>query len=221
MVNHAGIAPVARNEQSSTNGTPRIRFRPAVSVTLEEVRYFFTRRQPATSRILLVESGSRSLFEGLIAALRKTYGPRVPIDLVTCYPGLPEGFAPETTQVYRVTDYPTRSAQRQLLRELRNNSYSVTGIICSAEPIMSKWKWVLAARIPAKTFVLNENGDYFWLDYAHWSTIRHFALFRAGLAGPGAVRILAQWALFPLTLAYLLLYASILHARRALRSGKT
>jgi hypothetical protein len=69
--------------------------------------------------------------------------------------------------------------------------------------------------------VLNENGDYFWLDYAHWPTIRHFVLFRAGLAGSGAVRTLARLALFPFTLLYLLLYASILHTRRALRSGRT
>jgi hypothetical protein len=185
------------------------------------VRYFFTRRQPEVSRILLVESGSRCLFEGLISGLRETYGHDVFVDLVTCYPGYPEGFRPETTNIYRVTDYRGRAARRQLLRELLRNRYSIMGIVCSAEPIMTKWKWALAARLPAKIFVLNENGDYFWLDYSHWPTIRHFVLFRAGLAGAGAVRTLARLALFPLTLLYLLLYASILHTRRALRSGRT
>ena len=28
---------------------------------------------------------------------------------------------------------------------------------------MTKWKWLIALRIPAKVFIVNENGDYFWL----------------------------------------------------------
>jgi hypothetical protein len=181
------------------------------------VRYFFTRRHPEVSRILLVESGSRYLLEGLIPGIRQTYGTEIFVDLVTCYPELPAGFRPETTRVYRVTEYRGPAQRRRLLRELLANRYSVLGIICSNEPILMKWKWVLAARLPAKTFVLNENGDYFWLDTGHTATIRHFVLFRAGLAGAGAVRTLARFLLFPFTLLYLLLYASILHSRRALR----
>lgn len=79
---------------------------------------------------------------------------------------------------------------------------------------MTKWKWVIAARLPAKVFVLNENGDYFWLDYSQWRVIRHFVLFRAGLSGAGAVRTLARLALFPFTILYLLLYAAAVHLRR-------
>jgi hypothetical protein len=180
----------------------------------------FTRRLPAAARILLVESGSRHLFEGLISGIRGAFGEAVTVDLVTCYPGLPEGFRPEDTRVYRVSDYRGRNERRALIRELLANRYSIVGIICSAEPIMTKWKWALAARLPAKVFVLNENGDYFWIDFAHGATIRHFILFRAGLAGPGAVRTLGRLAVFPFTLAYLLLYASILHARRAWRTRR-
>jgi hypothetical protein len=82
---------------------------------------------------------------------------------------------------------------------------------------MTKWKWVLALRIPAKVFVVNENGDYFWLDRQHLGVIRRFVLLRSGLAGAGAVRTLARLFLFPFTLLYLLLYAATVHARRALR----
>jgi len=82
---------------------------------------------------------------------------------------------------------------------------------------------VLAARLPAKVIVINENGDYFWFDYSNWRIIGYFALLRAGLAGPGAVRGLARVALFPFTLLYLLLYAAAVHLRRGcrrlLRSG--
>jgi hypothetical protein len=181
------------------------------------VRYFFTRRQPEANRILLIESGSRYLFEGLIPGIRAAYGDEIPVDLVTCFAGLPEGFDPARTRVYRVTDYRGRAAQRALLRELLAARHSIVGIICSGEPIMTRWKWALAIRLPAKVFVLNENGDYFWLDWGHAKTIRHFVLFRAGLAGVGAVRTLARLALFPFTLLYLILYASFYHSRRALR----
>jgi len=175
------------------------------------VKYFFTGRQPEASRILLIESGSRYLLEGLISGIRATYGTRIPVDLVTCYPGLPDGFDTANTTVYRVTDYGGRAGRARLYRELARNRYSIAGMICSAEPIMTKWKWALAARLPAKIFILNENGDYFWLDYSNWYLIRHFVLYRAGLAGAGAVRTLARLALFPFTLLFLLCYAAAVH----------
>jgi hypothetical protein len=183
------------------------------------VRYFLTRRHPAAARILLVESGSRDVVEGILPGLRSTYGDDVPIDLVTCYPGLPSGLDSGSTRVYRVTDYRTGPARAQLYRELAANTYTIAGIVCCAVPIMTKWKWSLALRLPAKVFVLNENGDTFWLDIGHLGIIRHFVLFRAGLAGPGAVRTLARAFLFPFTLLYLLLYAATVHSKRALRRG--
>jgi hypothetical protein len=181
------------------------------------VRYFLTGRQPPVHAILLVESGSRGLLEGLIPGLRGTWGNSIFIDLVTCYSSLPRGFHAETTRVYRVTDYRGRAGRRILYRELARNRYSLLGIICSEEPVMTKWKWVLALRIPAKVFVVNENCDYFWLDRKHLGVMRQFVLLRSGLAGAGAVRTLARLFWFPFTLLYLLLYATTVHARRALR----
>ncbi|MGH9657559.1 MAG: hypothetical protein ACRD96_03385 [Bryobacteraceae bacterium] len=179
------------------------------------MRYFFTKRQPETSRILLIESGSRYLVEGLIGGIRESYGEATPVDLVTCYAGLPDGFRAETTRVYRVGDY--RGERGRLFSDLASGGYTIVGMVCSAEPIMTKWKWAIAARLPAKVFVLNENGDYFWLDYGHWASIRHFVLYRAGLAGAGAVHTLARLLLFPFTVLYLLLYAAVVHARRHAR----
>jgi len=179
------------------------------------VRYFLRRRQPPVSRILLVESGSRHLIAHVLPLLRQTYLPPVSIDLVTCYPGQPEGI----DSVYRVADYPGARGRRKLYRALASNRYALMGMLCSAEPIMTKWKWSLAARLPVKVFVINENGDYFWLDRAHARAILHFALFRAGLTGSGAARTLGRLLLFPFTLLYLLLYASTVHIRRAWRKG--
>jgi hypothetical protein len=79
---------------------------------------------------------------------------------------------------------------------------------------MTKWKWALAFRLPVKVLILNENGDYFWLDRSNWAIIRRFTLLRAGLSGGDAVHTIGRILVFPLTLAYLLLYAAVIHLRR-------
>jgi hypothetical protein len=181
------------------------------------VRYVLTGRLPAVKAILLVESGSRGLLEGLIGGLRRTWGETMPIDLVTCYSSLPKGFEAGNTRLYRVGDYRGREGRRKLYRELAAKGYGAMGIVCSGEPLMTKWKWALAGRIPAKLFVINENGDYFWLDRMHLGTVWKFVLFRSGLAGAGAVRTLVRLCSFPVTLTYLILYATVVHGRRAVR----
>jgi hypothetical protein len=176
---------------------------------------------PDATSILLVESGSRGIIEQVIGGLRQTWGADVPIDLVSCFAALPAGFDRAATRVYRVSDYRGREGRGRLYRLLRANRYALLGIVCSGEPLMTKWKWALALRIPAKVFVINENGDYFWLDRTHFRLIRQFVLLRAGLAEAGAVRMLAQLISFPFTLLYLLIYAAWVHGRRALRGGQT
>jgi hypothetical protein len=181
------------------------------------VRYFLSRREPPSARILLIESGSRSLIEGILPHLRIVRGPHVAIDLVTCYAGLPAGFGPETI-VYRVTDYGSPQGRSELIRLLRSREYSILGMICSAEPIMTKWKWLIALRIPAKIFILNENGDYFWIHRDNVSNIRQFSLVRLGLSGAGAIRTLGRMLIFPFTVLFLLLYAFTAHTGRFVRS---
>lgn len=183
------------------------------------MRGFLSKSVPPFSRVLLVESGRRDLFEDLLRGLYDVH-PEMQADLVTCYAGVPEHFRTDRGgAVYRVTDYRGRAGRKRLYAELTANRYAIVGIICSTEPIMTKWKWALAARVPAKVFVLNENGDYFWLDRGHLSNIRHFILFRAGLTGAGAIRTVARLLLFPFTLLYLILYAATVHLRRILRTS--
>ncbi len=180
------------------------------------MRLFFHRRVPPVERILLVESGSRSIAQALLPRIFSAFGPEVPVDLVTCYPGLPDGFPPGG-RVFRVSEYAGRAGRRRLYRELRGLGYSLLGIVCSGEPILNKWKWALAVRIPAKLFIVNENADFFWFDYGQRGVMIHFALVRSGWAGTGAARTAAQIAVFPFTLAFLLLYAAAVHSRRFLR----
>jgi hypothetical protein len=183
------------------------------------VRYFLTGRQPAPSAILLVESGSRRLLEGVIGGLRQAWGPDIRIDVATCYSALPRGFGPGSTRVYRVSEARKLGPRLRVLRELARNRYSQMGIVCSGEPILMKWKWLLALGLPAKVFVINENCDYFWLDRKHLSAIRQFVTARAGMAGTGVVRTPARLIAFPFTLAWLALYAAAVHTRRLLRLG--
>ena len=85
---------------------------------LKLVRYFLTRRLPEATAILLVESGSRYILENVVGGIRSTWGADIYVDLITCFPGLPEGFPPERTRVYRVADYRGSEGRRRLYREL-------------------------------------------------------------------------------------------------------
>lgn len=182
------------------------------------MRYFISRDIPPFRRVLLVESGSRYLFESLLPGLYCTHPENLRVDLVTCYPGLPAGFDSARGDVFRVADYLGRAARKGLYARLTAGQYDIIGIICSGEAIMTKWKWALAWQVPAKLFILNENGDYFFVDRGQLGVIKHFALYRAGLSGSAGVTTLMRLALFPFTFAYLLLFAAYVHLRRIART---
>lgn len=178
------------------------------------LKRFLSKRVPPLERIVLVESGAREISERLVPEL---YRHARHIDVVTCYAGPPSQFDENRGRVYNIADYQGREGRKRLYSELWANTYSAVGIVCSDQPIMTKWKWAIAAQLPGKLFIVNENVDYFWVDRGNWKTVRHFVLFRAGLSGADAVRTLTQLAIFPLAVLYLLGYAGIVHARRRLR----
>ena len=181
------------------------------------MRYFFARRLPPLTRMLIVESGSRQILEAGISRFRAIFGDQIPIDLLTCLPGLPQVLDPASTRVFRVTQCRTGADRRRLLSQLRSERYPLLGIICSEEPVMTPWKVAAAALFPSKLVVFNENSDFFWVDWRHRKAIRHFLLFRAGLLDDGAVRKLAHVVAFPFVLVFLLLYAGWVHLARAFR----
>ena len=185
------------------------------------MHYFLYPHIPPCSRLLLIESGSRRILERLIPYLRDLFGQEVEMDLVTCYAGEPAGFRNGGLnaggRVFNVNEYGGAEGRHALLADLSERQYTVAGVICAAEPIMTKWKWWLAAKLPAKVFIINENGDYFWFDRVHLRQLRQFAAYRLGLTGSAAVPALVRLICFPVTLAYLLLYAGTVHLRRKLR----
>jgi hypothetical protein len=179
------------------------------------MRYLLTRRQPAVNRILLIESGSRQVAEAVVPRFRSIWGD-VPIDLLTCFPGTPSALDSNSV-IYRVMDYRTSEQRNALIRHLRERRYGIAGMICSAEPIMTKWKWWVALRLPAKFMIINENGDFFWLNREHLSNAGRLVMVRMGLTGAGALRTLPHLLVFPFSLLYLLFYAFAIHGKRALR----
>lgn len=180
------------------------------------MRYFRRRWIPPFRRVLLIESGSRSLLETMIPHIYEAYGADVPIDVVTCYGGSPAALKQATGKVFWIPDYGPEGRE-QLLAQLLEREYTIVGVICSAEPVMTKWKWWLVHKLPAKVFILNENGDYFWIHAANWRLILHFVLFRAGLTEAGAASTIARVFLFPFTLAYLAAFAGWVHLKRRVR----
>jgi hypothetical protein len=180
------------------------------------LRYFFRRYDPPFTRVLLVESGSRSVFDRVVTRLYQTHGETMELDLVTCHAGTPAGFR---GRVYRVQDHSTPAARSQLYAELAERGYTVTGILCSSEPIMTKWKWMLAARLPAKVLVINENADSLWLDGANWRSIARMGRIRLGLTGSAAGPTLLRVFVWPFSLAYLLLFAAVVHTKRRIRTS--
>jgi len=181
------------------------------------MRYFFRRRVPEFSRVILIESGSRHIAERMLALLYQRPGLER-LDLVTCFPGLPAGFDLERGRAWRVTDYPDRARRIRFLRELAAEGHRIAVMLSTGEPIMTKWKWLLVMRLPVKVLVVNENCDYFWLDYSNWRIMRHFVLVRLGLSGAGAVSTLGRLAAFPFLVAYLVFYTARVHLRRRVRA---
>ena len=178
------------------------------------MRYFFRRYIPPFTRVLLVESGSRGAFDTLVPLLYQIHGEAMELDLLTCHPTTPAGFH---GRVYRVEDYSGPAARRRLFRELASSEYAALGILCSGEPIMTKWKWALVARLPAKVFVINEFAGFLWLDWGQSRNLAAFARVRLGLSGAAATPAVVRLLVFPFSLLYLLLFAAIVHTKRRIR----
>ena len=179
------------------------------------MRYFWKVHEfPEMGPVLLVESGTRELLEKAIPTVRAFWEGRTPpIDVFTCFSGVPEGIG-DDGQIYRVADYPGPE-RKKLLREFKNKGYAVMGVVCSDEPILNTWKWLIMLGVPAKLLVINESGDCFWFDRENWSAIRNFVASRSGITGATVLRSILQTAVLPLTFIWLLFFAAGAHTVRA------
>lgn len=153
------------------------------------------------------------MLEKLLPALPHIFG-NVEIDIVTCFAGEPRDV---NGTVFNIHKYGGPSGRDRLFADLNSRSYRLAGILSTGEPIMTKWKWWLAYKLPVKVFVINENADFFWCDWGHARVVRNFALMRVGFSGTSAVPAIARLIFLPITATFLLSYAAAVHLRRRLR----
>jgi hypothetical protein len=181
------------------------------------MRHVFSRKIPPLEEILLVESGPREVAEKFLRHLYDIQRSRR-VDIVTCYGSAPAGFDPERGTCYSIHDPAYAGRRAQLIRQLsKGNSYSVVSVLCTGSPVMNRWKWAIASRTPAKTLIVNENADFFFLDWHHRHIVKMLVSARIGMEGGLHIGLLAEILLVPFTVTYLVLCATAIQLRRALR----
>ncbi len=181
------------------------------------MRLFLRPSGVAMDSVLFIESGSRGLAERFLTHLYTSH-PAQRVDVLTCYEGAPSSFDPSRGSVISIHSAGGFSGRRQLITGLAHNGYSVVGILCSGEPIMTRWKWAVALRVPAKLLVVNENVDYFWFDRGNFGSMRAMVKHRFGMHTVSSPQLAISAILFPFVFLYLLAYAGWIHTRRLLRS---
>ena len=180
------------------------------------MRGVFSRHLPPLDDVLVVESGPRELADKFLRHLYEVQSSRQ-VDIVTCCASAPPSFQPERGICYSIHDPEFAGKRLKLISRLCAKPYAAVSILCSGKPIMTRWKWLIALRAPAKTLIVNENGDYFFFDCYHLHAARMLVESRIGVYGGIRLDLLGQLLLFPFTLTFLSLYAGAVHLRRALR----
>ncbi len=164
------------------------------------MRYFFRSRIPEPHRVLLVESGSRWILEKAYARMRAIF-PQARFDLCTCFPGAPApgGFE----RVFRVTEAPGLVSKWRLALAMRRSRPPIAALLFTREEILLRWKVLLLFLLPSKLLVVNENGDFFWLDWSNREVLRQFLGARAGLDGLELFRAAVRVLLWPFVFLFL------------------
>jgi hypothetical protein len=177
---------------------------------------YLTAACPPFAGVILVESGSRAVLDAAVPRLRGVLGTGIAFHLVTCRPGAPLSLGPNPS-VWRTQDHAAPDERARMVRELTATGATVLAMICSGEPIMTRWKWWLAWQLPAKVLIVNENADCFWLDSTNLAMLQRLAFVRLGFAAGFPAKTAARLAMAPLVFVFLLIYAAAVHLRRALR----
>jgi hypothetical protein len=182
----------------------------------DRLLFFASRWTPKLRRVLLIESGSRTAASKF---LEEVYGlvENERVDVLTCYRTAPDTFDASRGQIFFTHDAAS-GGRRKLFETLSQSNYSAICMLCTGDSIMTKWKWAVAARIPAKVMIVNENADSFWLDRGHLRDLRNLLIERSGMKEMTPLRTLGHALAFPFTLAIVLTFAGYMKSRRVLRN---
>jgi hypothetical protein len=171
---------------------------------------FFQAASPSARDILLIESGSQEVSRRGLEGIRRTFR-EARLHLLTCWPDPLPG---PVASLYRVQDYASRRDKLGLLRSFQRQPADVLAVLCSKEPVMRSWKLLALLMIPAKTLIINENGDFFWLDWQNRAALRQFLQSRWGLFRQEFLLTVLRAVVFPFTILFLAANAAMLFLRR-------
>lgn len=186
---------------------------------------FLARAQPSFDRILLIESGPRTVTERILPFLYTVKNARH-VDVLTCFDSPPDSFDFDRGVVYSVHDEEARRNRGAFIKKLASAPYTVLGLLCTGSPILEKWKWMLAFRSSARLIIVNEEARYFGLEIWNIKTARLMLFKRlnpfADYSPEGLMQSIGSnvggLLLAPFTVTYLLLYTAAVHARRWFRN---
>ena len=174
------------------------------------MKYFFSARVPAPTDILVLESGPREVAAQALRGIRAMF-PQARYHLCTCWPETPqENFA----TICRVADFPSGRDKLRLLWSFRRQRWPLLVVLCTDSPILWRWKALALLLQPAKVLIVNENADFFWLQWGNRGILRQLLRTRWGLPTGALFRTTLAALLFPVTFLVLVATAAVYYARR-------
>jgi hypothetical protein len=173
-------------------------------------------------RVLLIESGPRSLGEKALNALYEQGVRR--LDILTCYEGIPEGFDPQRGEVISVHGPEARAGRFAFIQTLCARPYSSVAILAVGSRVLRPWKWAVVFRSLSRLLLVDEQMKVFPVAPA---TTRQMCALMARRLTPARHR---NWGLpeamltracelllTPFEMVYLVLYTAKVHTARRLR----
>src|SRR3990172_1686617 len=113
------------------------------------MKYFLRGKIPAARDVLVIESGSPEGTRRALGGIRRIF-PDARYHLLTCWPDPPPDLFAD---VFRAADYPSGWEKVRLLVSFARRRWRVLAILCTGEPILSRWKILALALLPAKVLV--------------------------------------------------------------------
>jgi hypothetical protein len=176
----------------------------------------FSRSRPPFSRVLLIESGSRSAAEWFLQHVYDLKDCRQ-VDVLTCFSTPPQAFQSRLGQAFFVTDPAIGGNRWRFLRTLTSAPYDVVAVLHTESQILRKWKWTVVLLTRAKIMLVPEDRKLAFLDYGYFlqPNVEVPRLKRRQIT---VLRLAGEVLLLPFLALYLLLYAGYVHLGRLLRN---
>ncbi len=161
-------------------------------------------------RILIIESGSPGITRRALPDIQRNF-PSALCDLCTCWPDSDlSGFQ----TLYRTSDDPGLLAKFRRVWGFRKRRYHVLAVICSGERVMKLWRALALLLLPCRKMIVNENADFFWLDWENRRAVWRFLGTRWNGIRTESLLTIVRLVALPFTLILLVGTALFYYTRR-------